>query len=126
MNPFHTEEAPRPVGPYSQAVRVDKFLFLSGQIGIDPSTGKLKESFEEQVRQSFKNVEAVLRSAGLEKDSIFRVVVYLTDLSLFKEFNRLYEEFFRDVPVKPVRTTVGVKELPLGALLELEVTAVFE
>lgn len=126
MKAFYTDEAPRPVGPYSQAVRVDKFLFLSGQIGIDPSNGKLKESFEEQVRQCFKNVEAVLRSAGLKKDSIFRVVVYLKDLSLFGDFNRLYEEFFRDVPIKPVRTTVGVKELPLGALLELEVTAVFE
>lgn len=123
MKFIHTEKAPKPVGPYSQAVEVGGFLFLSGQIGIDPSTGKLKETFEEQVKQCLENVLAVLESAGLGKRNIVRVVVYITDLSLFKRFNELYEEFFAGVEPKPARTTVGVKELPLGAMLELEVIA---
>lgn len=123
MTPIFTEKAPRPVGPYSQALIAGGFLFLSGQIGIDPNTGKLKESFTDQVKQVFDNIEAILQASGVDKKSIVRVVVYLKDISLFKEFNTLYEDFFKDVPVKPVRTTVEVSGLPLGALVELEITA---
>ncbi|MEN3028239.1 MAG: Rid family detoxifying hydrolase [Aquificaceae bacterium] len=123
MTPVFTEKAPKPVGPYSQALLVDGFLFLSGQIGLDPESGKLKEGFREQVEQVFKNIEAILESVGAGKRHIVRVVVYLKDLSLFKEFNQLYENFLREVKVKPVRTTLQVSELPLGALLEVEVTA---
>jgi len=123
MNPIYTEKAPKPVGPYSQAIMVGGFLFLSGQIGLDPHTGKLKEGFKEQAQQIFKNIEAILETAGVGKEGIVRMVVYLKDLSLFGEFNQLYEEFFRDVKVKPVRTTVEVSHLPLGALIEVEATA---
>ncbi len=123
MKALFTENAPKPVGPYSQGVVVGGFLFLSGQIGIDPQTGRLKEGFAEQVRQVFENIEAILQAGGVGKESIVRVVVYLKDISLFKEFNALYEDFFRDVPVKPVRTTVEVSGLPLDALVELEITA---
>jgi len=123
MKAIHTDKAPKPVGPYSQAVEAKGFIFFSGQVGIDPSTGRLKETFEEQAKQCFENVLAVLESAGLGKRNIVKVVVYMVDLSLFKRFNELYEEFFRDISPKPARTTVGVKELPLGALLELDVVA---
>ncbi len=123
MIPLFTEKAPKPVGPYSQALMAGGFLFLSGQIGIDPETGKLREGFTDQVKQVFDNIEAILQAGGVGKENIVRVVVYLKDISLFKEFNALYEDFFRDVPVKPVRTTVEVSGLPLDALVELEITA---
>ncbi len=123
MIPLFTEKAPKPVGPYSQALIAGGFLFLSGQIGIDPYTQKLRERFTDQVKQVFDNIEAILRAGGVGKESIVKVVVYLKDISLFKEFNALYEDFFKDVPVKPVRTTVEVSGLPLGALVELEITA---
>ncbi|QID32847.1 RidA family protein [Pampinifervens florentissimum] len=123
MIPLFTEKAPKPVGPYSQALMAGDFLFLSGQIGIDPETGKLREGFTDQVKQVFDNIEAILQAGGVGKESIVRVVVYLKDISLFKEFNALYEDFFKDVPVKPVRTTVEVSGLPLDALVELEITA---
>ncbi len=123
MIPLFTEKAPKPVGPYSQALMAGGFLFLSGQIGIDPETGKLREGFTDQVKQVFDNIEAILQAGGAGKENIVRVVVYLKDISLFKEFNALYEDFFRDVPVKPVRTTVEVSGLPLDALVELEITA---
>ncbi len=119
-----SSEAPKPVGPYSQAVQVGNTLYLSGQIGIDPSTGKLVEGFKEQVSQCLHNVDAVLRAAGFDKDNVVKVVVYITDMDRFGELNAVYEEFFKDVGIKPARVAVGVKSLPLGALVELEVVAV--
>ena len=121
---IRTDKAPKPVGPYSQAVEAGNTLYLSGQIGIDPSTGKLLESFQDQARQVLSNVEEILKEAGYSKDNIVKVVIYLTDISKFRDFNALYEEFFRDVDPKPARVTVGVKELPLGAQIEIEVVAV--
>lgn len=119
-----TDLAPLPLGPYSQAVKAGPFLFLSGQLGIDPTTGRLLEDFKGQVRQALKNVESILVSCGYQKQDVVRVVVYLRDLSLFGEFNEVYTEFFKEVDVKPARTTVGVEQLPLNALVEIEVTAI--
>ncbi len=121
---IRTDRAPSPVGPYSQAVEVGNVLFLSGQIGIDPSTGKLKGSFKEQVVQIFKNVEEILKEAGYSKENVVKVTLYLKDLSKFQELNTVYEEFFKDVNPKPARVTVGVKDLPLGADIEVDVVAV--
>ncbi len=120
---IRTDKAPKPVGPYSQAVEVGSFLFLSGQIGIDPQTNKLVEGFRNQAIQTFKNINAILEKAKYSRDTVVKVVIYLTDLSKFKELNEIYEEFFKDVQVKPTRVTVGVKELPLGAEIEIEVIA---
>lgn len=120
---IRTDKAPKPVGPYSQAVEVGSYLFLSGQIGIDPKTSKLVKGFRDQAIQVFKNVDAILKEAGYSRDSVIKVVIYLTDISKFKELNEIYEEFFKDVQVKPARITVGVKELPLGAEIEIEVVA---
>jgi len=111
------------VGPYSQAVKVGNFLFVAGQIGIDPKTGKLRESFEEQVKQTFENISAILSASGYSWEDVVRVVVYLKDLSKFSDFNRLYQELLKDVSVPPVRSTVEVSSLPLNALVEIEVTA---
>lgn len=124
MKEVRTEKAPAPVGPYSQAVEVNGFLFISGQIGINPETGKLVEGFKEQVKQIFKNVDAILEESGLGREHIAKVTIYLTDIKKFKELNEIYEEYFKDVPVKPARVTVGVKELPLNAEVEIEVIAV--
>ncbi|NPB08244.1 MAG: deaminase [Aquificae bacterium] len=126
MKEIRSDRAPKPVGPYSQAVLVGNTLFLSGQIGIDPEKGKLVPGLKNQVRQIFKNVEAILQEAGFSKKDIVKVVVYLVDITRFGELNEVYEEFFSDVEVKPARVTVGVKELPLCAEVEIEVTAVRE
>jgi 2-iminobutanoate/2-iminopropanoate deaminase len=121
---IRTDRAPAPVGPYSQALEVGNVLFLSGQIGIDPKTGRLKEDFTQQVRQAFKNVEEILREAGYSLGEVVKVTLYLKDLSRFSEVNRVYEEVFGEVEPKPARVTVGVKDLPLGAEIEVEVVAV--
>ena len=118
-----TDQAPKPVGPYSQAVKVGNFLFVAGQIGIDPKTGKLREGFEEQVKQTLENISAILSACGYSWEDVVRVVVYLKDLSKFSDFNRLYQELLKDVSVPPVRSTVEVSSLPLNALVEIEATA---
>jgi len=118
-----TDQAPKPVGPYSQAVKVGNFLFVAGQIGIDPKTGKLREGFEEQVKQTFENISAILSASGYSWEDVVRVVVYLKDLSKFSDFNRLYQELLKDVSIPPVRSTVEVSSLPLNALVEIEATA---
>ncbi len=118
-----TSDAPKPVGPYSQAVEAGGFLFLSGQIGIDPSTNELVDGFKNQVIQIFKNIDAILREAGYARENVVKVVVYVIDIAKFKELNEVYEDFFKGVDVKPARVTVGVKELPLGAEVEIEVVA---
>ncbi|NPA41238.1 MAG: RidA family protein [Aquificae bacterium] len=121
-----TDRAPKPAGPYSQAIKVGNTLYLSGQIGIDPSTGRLREDFPSQAKQVLENLQAVLEEAGYTKKDLVKVVIYLTDVSLFAEFNSLYERFLEGVEPKPARVTVGVKELPLGALIEIEAVAVRE
>ncbi len=118
-----TDKAPKPVGPYSQAIKVGNFLFISGQIGISPETGKLRESFKEQAEQVFENIAHILEQAGYSWEDVVRVVVYLRDLSHFQELNRIYQTVFEKVKVKPVRSTVEVSKLPLDALVEIEITA---
>ncbi len=115
--------APAPVGPYSQAIKAGDYLFLSGQIGIDPSTGRLQETLEDQTLQCLRNIESILRSVGLGKENLVKLTIYMTDISKFKDVNALYEEFFKEVEPKPARVTVGVKELPLNALIEIEALA---
>ncbi len=121
-----TPKAPKPVGPYSQAIEVNNTLYVSGQIGIDPSTNLLVKDFRNQSLQVLKNLEAILKEAGYSKKDVVRVVIYLTDITKFGEFNTLYEEFFKGVEPKPARVTVGVRELPLGAEVEVELVAIKE
>jgi 2-iminobutanoate/2-iminopropanoate deaminase len=117
-----TDKAPRPVGPYSQAIIAGGFVFVSGQIPLDPATGKLVEgSFEEKARRVMENIKAVLEAAGASMDDIVKVTVYLRDIKLFAEFNRVYAEYFRGPP--PARVVVEVSNLPLNADLEVEAIA---
>lgn len=114
---------PAPVGPYSTAVTTGNgFLFLSGQIGLDPSNGALTgATITEQSTMIFRNIGVILLECGYEVTHIVKVTVYVTDMASFPELNAVYGEFFGDH--RPVRTTVGVASLPKGALVEIEVTA---
>jgi len=119
-----TDGAPKPVGPYSQGILYGNLIFVSGQLGIDPESGELLKDFKEQALRALENLRAVVEAAGGSRCSIVSVRVYLTDVSRFKEFNGVYSEFFRNCPIKPTRAAVGVKELPLGAQVEVECVAV--
>lgn len=117
-----TDAAPKAIGPYSQAVRVGDFLFLSGQIAINPATGELvSESFAAQVRQIFKNIEAVLKAAGADFSRVVKATVFLKDMGQFAEMNGIYAEYFPNDP--PARSAVQVAKLPKDVDIEIEVIA---
>lgn len=117
-----TDNAPRPVGPYSQAVCVDGWLFISGQIPLDPKTNSIVEGdFRTKVRRTLENVKAIVESLGGSLDNIVKVTVYLSDISRFAEFNEVYREFFPQNP--PARSVIGVAKLPRDAEVEVEAIA---
>jgi 2-iminobutanoate/2-iminopropanoate deaminase len=119
---IHTDRAPAPVGPYSQAILAGGWLFISGQIPIDPATGKMVEgSFEDKVRRVLENIKAIVEAAGGSLKDIVKVTVYLRDIGRFDEFNRIYSEYFKEEP--PARVVVEVSNLPKGADLEVEAIA---
>ena len=121
----YTDRAPRPVGPYSQGILSGELLFISGQIPLDPETGKLVNgSFEDKVRRVMENIKAIVEAAGGSMDDIVKVTVYLRDITRFSEFNKVYSEYFKGVP--PARVVVEVSNLPLGAELEVEAIAVIK
>jgi 2-iminobutanoate/2-iminopropanoate deaminase len=114
--------APSAIGPYSQAVWTGNLLYCSGQTPIDPVTGELVGGeIGEQTRQAFDNLEAVLQSAGLSMDDVIKVNVYLTNMNNFAEMNAVYLKRFK--PPYPARTTVAVADLPLHAMVEIELIA---
>ncbi len=115
-----SEQAPKPIGPYSQAIKVDNLIFLSGQIGID-SSGNLKNSLEEQVHQIFSNIKAILSKANLTLDAIIKTTIYITNINDFNLINEIYQSYFH-APY-PARTTVEVSKLPKSALVEIDVIA---
>ncbi|MEM2201773.1 MAG: RidA family protein [Ignisphaera sp.] len=118
----YTDKAPKPIGPYSQAIRVGPWLFLSGQIPIDPATGGVVEGdIEVQTRRVLENIKAILEVAGYTLGDVVKVTVYLVDLNDFQKFNKIYGEYFNEKP--PVRTTVQVAALPRGARVEVDVIA---
>jgi 2-iminobutanoate/2-iminopropanoate deaminase len=118
----YTEKAPKPVGPYSQAIHLpNDIVFTSGQIGMDPSTGELADGIEAQTRQSLTNLQEVLHEAGGHMDSILKTTVFITDMSNFDAVNGVYAEFFKDE--FPARSCVQVAALPKGALVEIECIA---
>jgi 2-iminobutanoate/2-iminopropanoate deaminase len=117
-----SQDAPAPIGPYSQAVRVGDWVFLSGQIPVDPHTGEVVAGgIEAQTRQVLQNLQAVLTALGLNLDSIVKTTIYLTDLSMFAEMNEVYETYFH--PPYPARATVQVSALPKGVQVEIEAIA---
>jgi reactive intermediate/imine deaminase len=115
---INTSEAPAAIGAYSQAVKSDDTVYLSGQIPLLPESMTLVEDPEEQIHQVFKNLGAVTRAAGGSLDQVVKLTVYLTDLSLFPRVNEIMAEYFQQ-PF-PARAAVGVCELPKGAKIEVE------
>lgn len=118
-----TDAAPAPVGPYSQALVHGGLVYASGQIPLDPATGKLVEGgIEAQAERAFANLRGVLEAAGSSMDRILRTGIYLTDLSLFPRVNEIYARQF-SAGAKPARSTIGVAALPLGAAIEVDAVA---
>lgn len=116
-----TNNAPGAIGPYSQAVKANGFLFTSGQIAIDPKTGSVDaKTIEEQTEQVCKNLKAVVEAAGTSLDKVVKTVCFLADINDFAEFNKIYGTYFTS---KPARSCVAVKDLPKGVLCEVEVIA---
>lgn len=116
-----SDQAPKPVGPYSQAVIAGSLVWCSGQIGIDPKTGLLVEGLEQQTEQIFKNLKVVLEEAGSGLDQVIKATVFITNMKDFVRVNEIYARFFKE-PF-PARSTVEVGALPKGALVEIEVVA---
>lgn len=118
----YTPEAPKPIGPYSQAVAAGNFVFCSGQLGLDPIGGELVgETAAEQAERAILNLKAVLVRAGSELSHVIQVTLYLKDMNDFAEVNEVYGRHF--IEMKPARTTVAVSQLPKGALVELDAIA---
>lgn len=116
-----SQNAPKPIGPYSQAVQAGKFLFVSGQLAIDPKEGKIiAGTITQQTRQVMENIKAILEAAGYSLKDVVQSTVYLSSMSLFDEFNREYAKSFE--AEFPARATVGI-ELKSGALVEVSVVA---
>lgn len=116
-----TQAAPAAIGPYSQAIEANGFVYCSGQLPIDPATGEMPEGIEAQTEQSLANVSAILTEAGLTLRDVVKTTVYLADMSLFAPMNGVYARLF-EAPY-PARSAYAVKELPKQALVEIEVIA---
>ncbi len=115
---IQTEAAPAAIGTYSQAVRADDTVYISGQIGLDPQTMQLAEGIEAQIHRVFRNLDAIARAAGLDLGRTVRMTVYLTDLAHFARVNEIMAQY---VPEPyPSRAALGVASLPRGALVEID------
>ena len=118
-----TEQAPAAIGPYSQAVEVNGTLYISGQVAIDPSTGKVAEGgITGQTTQVMKNIGAILHAAGYGYSDVVKSTCLLSDMANFKAMNEVYGSYYPENP--PARAAFAVKELPLGVLIEIETIAV--
>ncbi len=116
-----TPNAPEAIGPYSQAIETDEFVFLAGQIGINPSTGELVEGIENQTKQVMENIKAVLAALNMDFSNVVKTTIFLANMGDFSKVNEIYSSYL--TPPYPARSTVAVKELPKGALVEIEVIA---
>ena len=124
IEPIETNSAPKPVGPYNQAVLVENWLYCSGQIALDPSTGEMiaNGNIEEETRQVLKNLMAVVEAAGGESKNVIRTTIYLTDLNDFAKVNAIYAETFGG-SASPARACVEVSSLPKGGKIEVDCIA---
>ena len=118
---IHSESAPKAIGPYSQAVKINGFLYTSGQLGINPATGKLEEGVENQAHQALKNLGAILKECGLDYANVLKTTVFVQDLKDFAAVNAIYAQYFTGE--FPARSCVQVAALPLGGLVEIECIA---
>lgn len=123
MKALHTDKAPKALGPYSQAIEANGFIFASGQVPIDPDTNEFAEGgIKEQTRQSLTNAQNILKEAGIDLSHVVKTTVFLSDMANFAAMNEIYAEFFKEP--YPARSAVAVKTLPKGALVEIECIAV--
>jgi 2-iminobutanoate/2-iminopropanoate deaminase len=119
---IQSDEAPKAIGPYSQAIMAGDFLYTSGQVALSPKTGKLIEGgIKEQTAQVMKNLEAILRAGETQFGDVVKVNVFLSDINDFTVFNQSYQTYFNSDP--PARSAYQVAALPLGALVEVEMIA---
>ncbi|MFN4045783.1 MAG: RidA family protein [Acidilobaceae archaeon] len=119
VKPIYTPNAPKPIGPYSQGVVAGCFLYVSGQIPLDPSTGSMGEGdFKVKARRVLENVKAIVEAAGASLRDVVKVTVYIRDIRLFQDFNEVYSQYFPENP--PARAVVEVSNLPRGSDLEVE------
>ena len=122
MKAINSDKAPKAIGPYSQAIQANGFVFASGQLPIDPATGSFPEGgVKEQTRQSILNAQAILKEAGLDLCDVVKTTVYLADMNDFAVMNEVYAQFFSE-PF-PARSAIAVKTLPKQALVEVECIA---
>jgi 2-iminobutanoate/2-iminopropanoate deaminase len=119
-----TTDAPAALGPYSQAIRAGQFLFMFGQLGLDPATGQLAEGVEAQTRQVLANLQAVLAAAGAGVAQVVKATIFLADMADFALVNRLYGEVFTHEP--PARSTVQVAALPRNGRVEIELIVLLD
>lgn len=118
---IYTKNAPEPIGPYSQAIMVNNILYTSGQIAINPQTSEFIDgNITEQTEQVCKNIEAILKEAGMTFENVIKTTCFLANISDFTTFNTIYEKYFIS---NPARSCVAAKELPKGALVEIEIIA---
>lgn len=123
MKTIQTTKAPGAIGPYSQAVEANGFIFASGQLGIDPNTGNFVEGgVKEQTKQALTNTRAIMEEAGLSLSNVVKTTVFLSDMANFADMNEVYSQFFSE-PF-PARSAVAVKTLPKNGLVEVECIAV--
>ena len=125
LEAIETKFAPKPVGPYSQAVLVDNWLYCSGQIALDPATGEIvgNGDIEKETRQVLKNLIAVVEAAGGKNSNVIRTTIYLTDLNDFAKVNAIYAETFGGAARSPARACVEVSNLPKGGKIEIDCVA---
>jgi 2-iminobutanoate/2-iminopropanoate deaminase len=116
-----TDQAAKPIGPYSQAIQAGGFVFVAGEKGIDPRTGKMAAGIQAQTHQTLENIRVILEAAGSSLDDAVATTVYLVDIGDFELMNEVYATYFSIDP--PGRTTVAVSALPAGALVEIQCTA---
>lgn len=125
MKIVQTDAAPKAIGPYSQAVEANGFVFVSGQIPLDPQTGQLVDGdIKKQTKRVFENIKAILAAAGCDLNNVVKVAVFTNDISNFASINEVYSEYFSSH--KPARSFVEVSALPKNAQLEIEVIAIKE
>ena len=122
MKYIHTDNAPKAVGPYSQAIAVNGFIYCAGQIGLDPETNELVEGLEKQTHQIFANIKAVVEEAGSDLDHVVKTTIFLKDIADYGKVNELYGTYF--LTHKPARSAVAVAAIPKNALIEIEVIAI--
>jgi len=118
-----TDRGPKPIGPYSQAVRANGFLFISGQVALDPKTGEMMEAdIRKQTERVLENVRGIVEAAGSKMTHVVKTTVFLKDMNDFGTMNEVYSDYFTTTP--PARSTVQVSRLPKDALVEIEVIAI--